>query len=145
MGTAIYEKKNRIAYVTLNRPAALNALDDELNEELWRIWSDFSNDPAMDVAILTGAGKAFCAGADLKTFIPRWEHANMLEVRRNAARGAGATCPSGGDTAADLHVRHHGLDRDREPLPLPASAAGPPSATPRAAAPPASARRADWS
>ena len=89
MGKAIYEKKNRIAYVTLNRPDALNALDDEMNDELWAIWGDFNEDPSVDVAILTGAGKAFCAGAGLKTFIPKWEHANMLDARRNAARGIG--------------------------------------------------------
>ena len=89
MTKAVYEKKERIAYVTLNRPEALNALDDELNDELWDIWSDFNADPALDVAILTGAGKAFCAGADLKTFIPKWEHATMLDARRNAARGIG--------------------------------------------------------
>lgn len=89
MTKAIYEKKHRIAYVTLNRPEALNALDDEINDELWDIWQDFSDDPSVDVAILTGAGKAFCAGADLKTFIPKWERANMLDVRRNAARGIG--------------------------------------------------------
>ena len=89
MGKAIYEKKNRIAYVTLNRPDALNALDDEMNDELWAIWRDFNDDPSVDVAILTGAGKAFCAGADLKTFIPKWEHANMLDARRNSARGIG--------------------------------------------------------
>ena len=89
MAKTNYEKKNRIAYVTLNRPEALNALDDELNDELWEIWRDFSDDPSVDVAILTGAGKAFCAGADLKTFIPKWEHANMLDARRNVARGIG--------------------------------------------------------
>ena len=89
MNKAIYEKKNRIAYVTLNRPDSLNALDDEMNDELWAIWNDFSTDPSVDVAILTGTGKAFCAGADLKTFIPKWENANMLDARRNAARGIG--------------------------------------------------------
>jgi len=89
MSSALYEKRDRIAYITLNRPAALNALDDALNDELWTIWQDFNDDPAVDVAILSGSGKAFCAGADLKTFIPKWEHANMLDVRRNAARGIG--------------------------------------------------------
>lgn len=49
----------------------LNALDDGLNEELWAIWQEFSDDNSLDVAILTGAGNAFCAGADLKTFIPK--------------------------------------------------------------------------
>ena len=84
-----YVKRDRIATVTLNRPEALNALDDGINGELWEVWSDFARDEAVDVAILTGAGRAFCAGADLKTFIPRWEHATMLDARRNAARGIG--------------------------------------------------------
>lgn len=89
MGTAIYEKRDRIGYVTLNRPGAMNALDEEMNDALWAIWRDFDDDPAVDVAILTGAGNAFSAGADLKTFIPKWENANMLDARRNAARGIG--------------------------------------------------------
>jgi enoyl-CoA hydratase/carnithine racemase len=89
MDKVIYEKRDRLAFVTLNRPDALNSLDDELNGELWEVWSDFNRDEAVDVAILTGAGQAFCAGADLKTFIPKWEHANMLELRRNVATGIG--------------------------------------------------------
>ena len=87
MAKVVYEKRERIGYVTLNRPEALNALDDELNDALWEVWADFGADDSVDVAIVTGAGKAFCAGADLKTFIPKWEHATMLDVRRNAARG----------------------------------------------------------
>ena len=65
MGKVIYEKRNRIGYVTLNRPDALNALDDQINEELWSVWDDFAKDDSLDVAILTGSGKAFCSGADL--------------------------------------------------------------------------------
>jgi enoyl-CoA hydratase len=63
-----YEKRNRIGYTTLNRPEALNALDDELNDAMWEVWADFNADDSVDVAIVTGAGKAFCSGADLKTF-----------------------------------------------------------------------------
>jgi len=84
-----YEKRNKIAYVTLNRPDALNALDDDINKELWSVWEDFVNDDVLDVAILTGAGKAFCSGADLKTFIPKWEKANMLDIRKNIPTGIG--------------------------------------------------------
>jgi len=89
MAKVVIEKKDRIAYVTLNRPEALNALDDELNRELWEVWRDFNQDATVDVAILTGLGRAFCAGADLKTFIPKWEHASMLDVRRNVPTGIG--------------------------------------------------------
>ncbi|MGO9013956.1 MAG: enoyl-CoA hydratase/isomerase family protein [Dissulfurispiraceae bacterium] len=84
-----YEKKNRIGYVTLNRPDVLNALDDDLNDALWQVWSEFSADDSIDVAILTGSGRSFCAGADLKTWLPKWEHANMLDIRKNAKKGIG--------------------------------------------------------
>ncbi len=89
MAKVMVEKKHRVVYVTLDRPEALNALDDELNRELWEVWRDVDQDATVDVAILTGSGRAFCAGADLKTFIPKWEHANMLDVRRNVATGIG--------------------------------------------------------
>ena len=89
MAKVVYEKRDRIGYVTLNRPEALNALDDELNDALWEVWADFNMDVSVDVAIVTGAGKAFCSGADLKSFIPKWEHATMLDARKNAARGIG--------------------------------------------------------
>jgi len=89
MADVIYEKRDRIGFVTLNRPEAMNALDDGLNAALWEVWADFDADESVDVAIVTGAGKAFCSGADLKTFLPKWEHANMLEVRKNVARGIG--------------------------------------------------------
>jgi enoyl-CoA hydratase/carnithine racemase len=89
MAGVLYEKRDRIGYVTLNRPEALNALNDELNDALWRVWADFDADDSVDVAIVTGAGTAFCSGADLKTFIPKWENATMLDARRNAAKGIG--------------------------------------------------------
>ncbi|MBI4912569.1 MAG: enoyl-CoA hydratase/isomerase family protein [Acidobacteria bacterium] len=89
MAKILFEKRDRIAYLTLNRPEALNALDDDLNGELWAAWKEFEADEGLGVAILTGAGKAFCSGADLKTFIPKWEGASMLDVRRNVPTGIG--------------------------------------------------------
>lgn len=62
-----YEKRNRIAYVTIDRPEVMNALHPAANEELSRVWDDFAADPDAWVAILTGAGdRAFSAGNDLK-------------------------------------------------------------------------------
>jgi len=90
MAKVLYEKRDRIAYVTLNRPEARNAIDPETHELLWRTWEDFRDDDALDVAIVTGAGEAFCAGADLKTFIPPWiEAATPRKVRDNVATGLG--------------------------------------------------------
>ncbi|HZY91878.1 MAG TPA: enoyl-CoA hydratase/isomerase family protein [Thermoplasmata archaeon] len=55
------------AVVTLNRPAALNAIDPETHDELLAAWERFRDDERLRVAILHGAGsRAFCAGIDLK-------------------------------------------------------------------------------
>ena len=90
MSKVLYEKRDRIAYVTLNRPEARNAIDPETHELLWRTWEDFRDDDALDVAILTGTGDAFCAGADLKTFIPpRIAKLTARFVRDNVANGLG--------------------------------------------------------
>jgi enoyl-CoA hydratase/carnithine racemase len=66
-----YECRDRIAYITLNRPEAKNAVTVEMHEELCRVWAAFRDDDQVDVAILTGVGDAFCAGADLATYVPR--------------------------------------------------------------------------
>lgn len=56
-----------IAIITLNRPDSRNALGKEIRDGLFDAWARFERDPALRVAILTGAGdKAFCAGGDLK-------------------------------------------------------------------------------
>jgi enoyl-CoA hydratase/carnithine racemase len=65
-----YEKRDRIAWLTINRPGARNAIDPDVHQAMIEAWTDFRDDDSVDVAILTGAGEAFCAGADLKTYIP---------------------------------------------------------------------------
>lgn len=68
----IYEVKDRVAHITINRPEAMNAMDAEVYAELSRAWIDVRDNPDVWVAIITGAGeKAFTAGADLKSFITR--------------------------------------------------------------------------
>ena len=69
-GAVLYEKRDRIAYVTINRPEARNAIDPDVHRLMIETWADFRDDDSVDVAILTGEGEAFCAGADLKTYIP---------------------------------------------------------------------------
>ncbi len=62
-----YEKRDQIAWVTLNRPDVMNSLHVLVHRELFQVWEDFDSDPQLRVAILTGAGeRAFSAGNDLK-------------------------------------------------------------------------------
>lgn len=76
----LYEKKERIAFITINRPEVMNAIDWETHQELCDAWTDFRDDPDVWVAILTGAGdKAFSSGADLKKLIPKVAHQTALE------------------------------------------------------------------
>ena len=71
MPKVLYEKRDRIAYVTINRPEARNAVNPEVHQAMIAVWADFAEDDSVDVAIVTGAGdEAFCAGADLKEYIP---------------------------------------------------------------------------
>ncbi len=60
------ETDGRILTVTLNRPELLNALHPPANVELGKVFDDFDADPELWVAIITGEGRGFCAGNDLK-------------------------------------------------------------------------------
>jgi enoyl-CoA hydratase/carnithine racemase len=63
--TILLEKKERIAFITLNRPEVFNAINDKMISELGEVLSDIHKDPSTRVVIITGAGKAFQAGADI--------------------------------------------------------------------------------
>jgi len=66
----IYEKKDDIGYVTLNRPQALNAYNLQMRDELYQALAAIKDDPEVKVVIFKGAGeRAFCAGADLTEFL----------------------------------------------------------------------------
>lgn len=80
--TVLYEKRDRVAFVTLNRPDAKNAVDPAMHDELCRIWRDFRDDDVVDVAILSGVGDAFCAGADLRTYV----QANYVDATPSSVR-----------------------------------------------------------
>jgi len=66
----IYEKKNGVATVTLNRPQAMNALTVQMNGELQQALKDADDDKSIRCILLTGAGRGFCAGQDLKGRTP---------------------------------------------------------------------------
>ncbi|NLU82253.1 crotonase/enoyl-CoA hydratase family protein [Rhodococcus sp. HNM0569] len=63
---ALVEKRGHVLVVTMNRPEARNALSGEMMAIMRDAWDRVDSDPDIRVAILTGAGGAFCAGADLK-------------------------------------------------------------------------------
>ncbi|MFX0133116.1 MAG: enoyl-CoA hydratase-related protein [Candidatus Hodarchaeota archaeon] len=68
----IFETSEEIATITLNRPKRLNAYTWKMGQEMWKALSEVEEDPNLRVTIITGAGRGFCAGADLsggaKTF-----------------------------------------------------------------------------
>lgn len=70
----------------LNRPQALNALTSTMQRDLNDAMSDFAEDPQMRVAILTGTGRAFCAGADLVSMAERNARADDIETRYRAGQ-----------------------------------------------------------
>ncbi len=77
------EKKNNIATLTINRPQALNALDNETIIELAQAVQELEHDPEVHVAILTGKDKAFIAGADIK----QMQNMSPLEAKQFAVHG----------------------------------------------------------
>lgn len=65
MAKVLYEKDGRIGRITLNRPEVMNAIDDDLPVELAAAVAEADGDPGVHVMILSGNGRAFCAGYDL--------------------------------------------------------------------------------
>ncbi len=80
------EKRNLVAIVTLNRPEHRNAANPEMRGELERIWLDLSEDDEINAIVLTGAGKAFCAGGDVKAMASRF---GTEEGFRHSIEGVG--------------------------------------------------------
>lgn len=93
-----YEVRDRIALVTLNRAEQRNAFDLELSAATLAAWDRIKADPNIRVAIITGEGSAFSAGADLKKLIPHIRDASDEDNRRRAWEGPGWGGISGGYT-----------------------------------------------
>lgn len=109
----IYEKKDRIACITLNRPEAFNAYDNVMLRELEKVWYDFRDDPEVWVAILTGAGRHFCVGHDLESLHEVTEpeppsiHYGSIEIYKPIIAAVNGNAMGGGCSMAlgcDLRV-----------------------------------------
>ncbi len=84
------ETRDGVLILTLDRPAARNALDRATQHELVEAWTRFRDDDTLRVAILTGAGsEAFCAGADLKELGAIYRSMTPLERRERGEREPG--------------------------------------------------------
>ena len=114
------EVTDGVALITLNRPERLNALDAEHYTLLSEAWIQVRDDEGIRAAVITGAGRAFCVGADLKTFIgvppdladhwltQRGQLLNRgLEVWKPVVAAVNGLCLGGGTTllfATDLRI-----------------------------------------
>ncbi len=93
-----------VAVLTLNRLEALNAISKEMNAALQKCLSDFELDPAVRCIVLTGAGKGFCAGGDVKGMAIAGDGAvgnntidgaiHLQRVHQRATSGNFSKCPS---------------------------------------------------
>jgi len=117
----LFEVRDRVAYLTFNRPEAMNAMDPETYKQLSDAWIEVRDNPDIWCAVITGAGdRAFTAGADLKKTIPRqpelWEFWQTqseqilnrgLEVWKPVVAAVNGYCLAGGMTllfATDIRV-----------------------------------------
>jgi enoyl-CoA hydratase/carnithine racemase len=89
--TILYEKKGHIAHITLNRPRILNAYNDTMGDELLQAHREFDQDEELHVLIISGAGRAFCSGADVKQ-----RQLRPLEEMKRIGGPAGGIRPAGG-------------------------------------------------
>ena len=137
----VYEKAPPRATITLNRPERLNAFDFQMLRELARACEDASWDDGVRVVVITGAGRAFCVGADLKSWSEdlldepgeywKWfgafkdAHDRLREIGKPTVARINGICVGGGNElqmACDLAVivddafiRHVGLEHGSVP------------------------------
>src|SRR5215467_4876676 len=74
----LLDRKDQIATITLNRPDAYNALNRGLGRDLFHAVLEVDDDPDVRCVVITGSGKAFCAGGDVKDFADNLDHIGAL-------------------------------------------------------------------
>ena len=87
--TLLSDLRGEALWITLNRPEALNTLTAQMIDELLDLFTGLERNRAVRVVVVRGAGRAFCAGLDLKDLLPRLESmeaADVLELQRRLSR-----------------------------------------------------------
>ena len=79
------ERRGRVIVITLNRPEAMNAINGALSEGLRSAVQELDSDSGLTAGVVTGAGKGFCSGMDLKAFSRGEDIGPMLEFVQNGA------------------------------------------------------------
>jgi enoyl-CoA hydratase/carnithine racemase len=88
----VFETSDKIATITLNRPERLNAWTWQMSNEIWDALMKVENDPNLRVTIMTGAGRGFCAGADLSRGATTFDGSDRSrEEQQQRARTQGST------------------------------------------------------
>ena len=82
----LIERRGRVLLITLNRPEAMNAINGALSHGLVAAVDELDNDPGLTAGVLTGAGRGFCAGMDLKAFSRGEDIGPMMQFVRTGAR-----------------------------------------------------------
>lgn len=85
-GTIAFERRGRVLVIRLNRPEAMNAVNGQLHFELSRVFKDAQADKESDVVVLTGNGRAFCAGGDIIGMQSAVERPEEFEVAAREAK-----------------------------------------------------------
>jgi 2-(1,2-epoxy-1,2-dihydrophenyl)acetyl-CoA isomerase len=115
--TVLFEKSGPVATITLNRPEARNGIVPQMMDDLWAAVQDAAGDKSLRVLVLRGAGRDFCAGADLKAYVGSAQRATAPEtfgvsvvlheaqlVTIAAIKGACAGAGFGWASACDLRI-----------------------------------------
>ncbi len=80
------ERRDRVLLVTLNRPDAMNAINGDLSHGMVAAMTELDEDPALTAGVLTGTGRGFCAGMDLKAFAAGEDIGPMMDFIKNGSK-----------------------------------------------------------
>ena len=96
--TLLYSVENGVATITLNRPEKMNAFTTQMRDELVAVFDETDADDAVRAVIITGAGRAFCAGADLSSGGKTFDYASRGDAARESLRVGDVYRDGGGIT-----------------------------------------------